>query len=136
MNINKVFLAGNLTRDPETRSVGGTEVCSFGLAVNKKYTAKSGEKREEVLFIDCNAWGKTGETIARYCSKGSGLFIEGELKLDQWEGKDGSKQSRIKVTVLSFQFVGDRAEKSDRTSKTTGLAYHGRDEMTEDDIPF
>lgn len=133
MNFNKVFLAGNLTRDPETRSVGGTEVCSFGLAVNRKYTAKSGEKKEETLFIDCTAWGKAGETIARYCSKGSGLFVEGELRLEQWEGRDGSKQSKIKVTVLSFQFVGG---KSDRASKPTGRAYHGQDEMTEEDIPF
>lgn len=109
-NLNKVLLIGRLTRDPETRSTkSGSSVVSFGLAVNRTYTRQeSNEKVEETCFLDLEAWGRTGETIARYMKKGSQIFIEGRLKFDSWE-KDGQKHSKIRVVVENFQFIDSRA---------------------------
>lgn len=107
-NYNKVLLMGNLTRDIELKSIaGGQNVAKMGLAVNRHYTLPSGEKREEVTFVDCEAWGKTAETMAKYLAKGRPVFVEGRLKLDMWE-KDGQKHSKMKVVVDSFQFIDSR----------------------------
>lgn len=107
-NYNKVLLMGNLTRDVELKSIaGGQTVAQFGLAINRHYTTQSGEKREEVTFVDCEAWARTGETIAKFLSKGKPIFVEGRLKLDQWE-KEGQKHSKIRVVVESFQFVDSK----------------------------
>ncbi len=109
-NVNKVFLMGNLTRNIEVRSTGsGQQVANLGLAINRYFTDASGEKREDTTFVDCEAWGKTGETMAKYLTKGRPVFIEGRLKLDQWEDKEGKKQSRLRVVVESFQFVDSGA---------------------------
>jgi single-strand DNA-binding protein len=108
-NFNKVILLGNLTRDVEVKQVGTTSVGKLGLAVNRKFTTAGGETREEVTFVDCEAWGKTAEIMAKYLSKGRPVFIEGRLKLDQWEDKEGKKQSKLKVVVDNFQFVDSRA---------------------------
>ncbi|MDP1581192.1 MAG: single-stranded DNA-binding protein [Candidatus Didemnitutus sp.] len=107
-NLNKVMLIGNLTRDPELRvTPKGTAICSFGLAVNRKFRDESGADREEVTYIDIEAWGKTGETISKYCTKGRPLFVEGRLRLDQWEDKNTKeKRSRMKVVCDNFQFLG------------------------------
>lgn len=107
-NFNKVILLGNLTRDVEIRQAGGTSVGRIGLAVNRKFTTAGGENREEVTFIDCEAWGKQAEVMAKYLAKGRPVFIEGRLKLDQWEDKEGKKQSKLKVVVEGFQFVDSR----------------------------
>jgi single-strand DNA-binding protein len=108
-NFNKVFLMGNLTRDVELRAVNsGQQVARIGLAVNRVWYTPEGEKREEVTFVDCDAWGKTAESMAKYLSKGRPVFIEGRLKLDQWEDKEGNKQSKLKVVVETFQFVDSR----------------------------
>lgn len=108
-NLNKVMLIGNLTRDPELRvTPKGTAICQFSLAVNRKYKGADGNDAEEVVFVDLEAWGKTGETISKYCTKGKPLFVEGRLKLDQWEDKTTKeKRSRMKVVVEQFQFLGD-----------------------------
>jgi single-strand DNA-binding protein len=105
---NKVILLGNLTRDPELRyTPKGSAVARLGLAVNRKYTTETGESREEVTFIDIDAWGKQAEVIGQYCKKGSPLFVEGRLKLDQWDDKNtGQKVSKLRVTLENFQFVG------------------------------
>jgi len=103
---NKVLLMGNLTRDVEVRHTSGNQaVANLSIAVNRKFKTQSGESREEVTFVDCEAWGRTAEVMAQYLSKGRPVFIEGRLKLDQWEGKDGSKQSKLRVVVENFQFV-------------------------------
>ncbi|TVQ63208.1 MAG: single-stranded DNA-binding protein [Phycisphaerales bacterium] len=103
---NKVLLMGNLTRDVEVRHTSGNQaVANLGLAVNRRYKTASGESREEVTFVDCEAWGRTAEVMAQYLAKGRPVFIEGRLKLDQWESKDGTKQSKLKVVVDTFQFV-------------------------------
>ena len=106
-NVNKVFLIGNLTRDPELRyTPQGTAVGEFGLAINRQWKGPNGEKKEEVCFVDCQAWARGAEIISEYCKKGSSLFVEGRLKLDSWEGKDGQKRSRMRVVVENFQFLG------------------------------
>jgi len=106
-NLNIVFLMGNLTRDPELRyTPQGTAVGEFGLAINRQWKGPNGEKKEEVCFVDCQAWARGAEIISEYCKKGSSLFVEGRLKLDSWEGKDGQKRSRMRVVVENFQFLG------------------------------
>ena len=106
-NLNKVFLIGNLTRDPELRyTPQGTAVGEFGMAINRQWKGPNGEKKEEVCFVDCQAWARGAEIISEYCKKGSSLFVEGRLKLDSWEGKDGQKRSRMRVVVENFQFLG------------------------------
>ena len=112
---NKVLLMGNLTRDPQLRYLPNsqTAVCEFGLACNRRYKTSSGEDREEVLFIDCTAWGRQGEVINQWFTKGKPIFIEGHLKLDTWEDKNGGgKRSKIALVVDNFQFLGSREESS------------------------
>ena len=109
---NKVFLMGNLTRDPETRvTPGGMTITKLGLAVNRRYRTKEGEQREEVTFVDIDAFGNQAETIQKYCTKGSGIFVEGRLRLDQWQDKNtGDNRSKLGVVLEGFQFVGGRNE--------------------------
>jgi single-strand DNA-binding protein len=108
-SLNKVMLMGNLTRDPELRvTPKGTPICQFSLAINRQFKMESGESREEVIYVDIEAWGKQGETIAKYCTKGRPLYVEGRLRLDQWEDKNTKeKRSRMKVVLEQFQFLGD-----------------------------
>ena len=108
-SLNKVLLMGNLTRDPELRvTPKGTPICQFSLAINRTFKMESGETREEVIYVDIEAWGKQGETIAKYCTKGRPLYVEGRLRLDQWEDKNTKeKRSRMKVVLEQFQFLGD-----------------------------
>ena len=111
-NLNKVMLIGNLTRDPELRvTPKGTAICTFSLAVNRKFKDESGGEREEVTYVDIEAWGKSGETVSKYCTKGRPLFVEGRLRLDQWEDKTTKeKRSRMKVVLENFQFLGSRGD--------------------------
>lgn len=111
-NLNKALLMGNLTRDPELRvTPKGTSICQFSLAINRDWKTESGEKQTEVVYVDIEAWGKQGETIAKYLTKGKPLYVEGRLKLDQWEDKNTKeKRSRMKVVLEQFQFIGGRDE--------------------------
>lgn len=106
-NYNKTLIMGHLTRDIEIRTAGSTQVGNFGIAVNHKYKTARGEQREDVTFIDCTAWGKTAETMAQYLSKGKPVFIEGRLKMEEWEDKNGGgKRTKHVIVVDNFQFVG------------------------------
>jgi single-strand DNA-binding protein len=111
-NFNKVYLMGNLTRDPEMRvTPKGTAICQFGLAISRSWKDESGQTREETAFVDIEAWGKQGEVISKYCTKGRPLFVEGRLKFDQWEDKtSGQKRSKLKVVLENFQFIGGRGD--------------------------
>src|ERR1700678_2432700 len=106
-SFNRVILAGNLTRDPELRyTPKGTAVVKFGLAVNRTWKDESGQTKEEVTFVDIDAWGRQAEVIAQYMRKGRPLLVEGRLKLDTWEDKNThQKQSKLKVTLESFSFI-------------------------------
>ena len=106
-NVNKVFLMGNLTRDLEMRALpSGMNVGSFGIAVNERFKSKDGEWQERANFVDCEIFGARAEAMARFLGKGSPVFIEGKLRLDQWEDKQGQKRSKLKVVVDNFEFVG------------------------------
>ncbi len=109
-NLNRVMLMGNLTRDPEIKyTPKGTAIANFGIAINRVFTPEGGEKREEVTFIDLEAWGRTAEVIGEYFKKGKPIFIDGRLKLDQWDDKTtGKKMSKLRVVVESFEFLGSR----------------------------
>jgi single-strand DNA-binding protein len=107
-SLNKVMLIGNLTRDPELRvTPKGTSICQFGLAVNRQFKDESGATRDETTFIDIEAWGKQGELVSKYLSKGSPCFVEGRLRFDQWDDKQsGQKRSKLKVVLENVQFLG------------------------------
>ena len=107
-NFNKVMLMGNLTRDPELRSLpSGTPITEFGLAVNRTWSDQNGDRREATTFVDCKAMGRQAEVISQYMSKGRPIFVEGRLEFRSWEAKDGSgKRSKLDVFVESFQFLG------------------------------
>ena len=109
-NVNKVILIGNLTRDPQLKYLPSQmAVVEFGLATNRKFKAANGEEREDVCFVDCSAFGRTAEVINQYCQKGKQLYIEGRLKFDSWEDKQGGgKRSKLSVVVENFQFLGGR----------------------------
>ncbi len=106
-SFNKVILAGNLTRDPELRyTPKGTAVARITLAVNRNYSTETGEKKEEVSFVDVDAWGRQAEVIAQYMKKGRPLLVEGRLKQDTWEDKNThQKQSKLKVVLEGFTFI-------------------------------
>jgi single-strand DNA-binding protein len=105
---NKVILMGNLTRKPELRfTPGGMAICKIGLAVNRRFKDQSGNWKEEPTFVDVTIFGKRGEAFAKYHDKGKPAFIEGELRLDQWEDKQsGEKRSKLHVVGNEWQFVG------------------------------
>ena len=107
-NFNQVILMGNFTRDPQlSYTPNQTPVVEFGLAVNRKWKAEDGSQREEVLFIECQCYGKRAEVIAKHFKKGSPIFVQGRLKLERWESK-GEMHSRIRVLVESFEFIGGK----------------------------
>jgi single-strand DNA-binding protein len=107
-SFNRVILIGNLTRDPELRyTPKGTAIAKIGLAVNRVWTSESGEKKEEVTFIDVDIFGRTAENVGQYMRKGRPIMIEGRLKLDQWDDKTtGQKRSRLGVVAETVQFLG------------------------------
>lgn len=137
-SVNKVFLMGNLTRDIQVKhTANNTAVANIGLAVNRRYRNNAGEMQEETTFVDCEAWGRTAETMGKYLSKGRPVFIEGRLRLNEWEDRDGNKRSKLLVVVDTFTFVDSRANGSGGgnsgesfQSASTSSAPSG------DDIPF
>lgn len=157
-NLNRVFLMGNLTRDIELRQMpSGMAVASFAIAVNERYKNRQDEWVERANFIDCEAFARTAEVMAQYLGKGRPVFIEGKLRLDQWEDKDGGKRSKLKVVVDNFQFVDSKGDSGGggggRSSGGGGGAGGGGGErparsaassrptdnyepIDEDDIPF
>lgn len=106
---NKVILIGNLTRDIELKHIAsGSAVANMGLAVNRKFKTKEGKQQEETTFVDCEAWGRTAEVMQQYLAKGQPVFVEGRLKLDTWQDKDGGNRSKLKVVVDSFEFINSK----------------------------
>lgn len=109
-SFNKVILLGNLTRDPEVRyTPKGSAVCDLGLAVNRQYTLESGEKREEVTFVDIVLWSRLAEIAGEYLKKGRPVFIEGRLQMDSWDDKQtGQKRTKLRVIGETMQLLGSR----------------------------
>ena len=105
-SLNRVFLMGNLTRDPELRYIpSGTAVASFDIAVNRAYNTQSGEKKEETSFVKIVVWARRAEVCAEYLTKGSPVFVEGRLRSRSWETKDGQKRSTIEIIANNVQFM-------------------------------
>lgn len=127
-SFNKVILAGNLTRDPELRyTPKGTAIAKLALAVNRRWTGEDGQTREEVTYVDIDAFGKQAEVISQYLRKGGGLLLEGRLKLDQWDDKQtGQKRSRLGVVLESFTFLGGRPEGSGSAPSAPPASVPGR----------
>ena len=117
-SLNRVLLIGNLTRDPEVRMMSsGRPVCNFGLAMNRSYKDSEGNRKEETTFVDVECFGPRAEAVARFFSKGRPIFVEGRLKLDQWESKEGEKRSALRVVLDNFEFVD--SGKPDHSSHDT-----------------
>ncbi len=149
-SFNKVILAGNLTRDPELRyTPKGTAVARLGIACNRKWKSETGEMKEEVTFVDVDAFGKTAETIGQYLKKGRPILIEGRLRYDTWEDKQTrQKKSKLGVVLENFQFLdsgggrGEGAAEAPRRARPPGAApaaaepAEGDAPPESDDVPF
>lgn len=148
MNLNKVTIAGRLSRDPESKfTPKGTAVCQFAVAINRKWKSEAGEIKEEVTFLDCEAWGKTAESLAQYHRKGSDIYCEGRMKVDSWDDKEtGKKRSKVMVVVESWQFCGGKRDEGPAQSpaaapraaapKAPSEADPMNPDKDEDDVPF
>jgi single-strand DNA-binding protein len=121
-SFNKVILLGNLTRDPEVRyTPKGSAVCDLGLAVNRVYTTDSGEKREEVTFVDVVLWARLAEIAGEYLKKGRPVFIEGRLQMDTWDDKQtGQKRTKLRVVGESMQLLGSRPAGAGASGEAAG----------------
>jgi single-strand DNA-binding protein len=107
VNLNRVILAGNLTRDPELRyTPGGQAVTKFGIAINRVYLTQNGERKEEVDYIPVVVWGKQAESCSQFLSKGRPVLVDGRLRYRSWETTDGQKRSAIEVVAFRVQFLG------------------------------
>jgi single-strand DNA-binding protein len=142
-NLNKVLLLGNVTRDPEVRyTPKGSAVCDLGVAVNRAYTTDSGEKREEVTFVEVTLWGRTAEVASEYLKKGRPVFIEGRLQMDTWDDKQtGQKRTRLRVVAENMQLLGGRpsggGEPTGEGRQTSAPPKKSApSEPDEDEIPF
>lgn len=140
-NYNRVILMGHLTRDVEVRAVGSGSVAKFGIATNRSYNTASGAKREEVFFGDCEAWGKTGEAIARFFTKGRPIHIDGRLKTESWDDeKSGAKKSATRIVVDSFVFVDSKKDDGESQPRPNMNVTPGKNggvaPMGDDDLPF
>jgi len=145
-NYNKVILIGNLTRDPELRyTPKGTAVAKIGIAVNRSWRTETGETKEEVTFVDVDAFGRQAETLGQYMKKGRPIMIEGRLKYDTWEDKQTSqKRSKLGVVMESFQFLdyggrgSDEGAPAPAREKTAPAPQPSEpvEEAPSDDVPF
>ena len=148
-SFNKVILLGNLTRDPEVRyTPKGSAVCDLGLAVNRSYTLDSGEKREEVTFVDVVLWSRLAEIAGEYLKKGRPVFIEGRLQLDTWDDKQsGQKRSKLRVIGETMQLLGGRPpgaggggeggeDRAPRAKTAPPPKAPAANEPDDDEIPF
>ena len=145
-SFNKVILLGNLTRDPEVRyTPKGSAVCDLGIAVNRAYTTDSGERREEVTFVDVVLWARLAEIAGEYLKKGRPVFIEGRLQMDTWDDKQtGQKRTRLRVVGETMQLLGSRPGGTGAAGETAAENRQtsappkpsARAEPDEDEIPF
>jgi len=117
-NYNKVIMIGNLTRDPELSYLPSqTPVTEIGLATNRTWHDKDGNEKEETCFVDCRAYGKTAENIKKYFTKGRAIMIEGRLRFDQWDAKDGTKRSKHQIRVNSFTFLDSKQQDGSQSQR-------------------
>jgi single-strand DNA-binding protein len=127
-SLNKVMIIGNLTRDPEVRyTPKGSAVCDMAIAVNRRYVTDSGERQEEVTYLDIVLWNKQAELAGQYLAKGRAVFIEGRLQMDTWEDKaSGQKRSKIRIVCENMQFLDSKG-----AGGGGGGSYQGGDDGSE-----
>ena len=151
-NFNQFTGIGTLTRDVEIRQAGQTSVGNVSLAINEKYTTKSGEKREDVLFLECVLWGKTAELAGQYLAKGKQVLFSGRLKQENWEDKaTGAKRSKVVLNVDDMQFLGGpsggqdapaarqeapQAQQRQQTAPAKQQSFYDAPAAPGDDVPF
>lgn len=137
MSINRVNISGNLTRGPELRSTaGGTQVVSFGVAVNdRRRNPQTGEWEDCPNFVDCTMFGARAEAASRYLSKGSKVAIEGKLRYSSWE-RDGQRRSKLKVIVDEIEFMSRSADGQAPAAGENGARGQHEAELCDEDIPF
>jgi single-strand DNA-binding protein len=143
-DLNRVALIGRLTRDPELKYIqNGSAVAHFTIASNRIYTTNTGEKKEEVSYFDCTAWGKMGEILAEYCQKGRRIAVEGRLQQRRWEDQEGSKKSKVEVVADNIQFLDGKQSSEQTVSSASseapqpvGVSGGGDNPFSDDDIPF
>lgn len=134
--LNKVFLIGNLCRDPELRyAPSGTAIVSFSIAMNRTWE-KDGEKKEEVCYVEISMFGKRAEVINEYFHKGDPIFIEGRLQFQQWETKDGQKRSALRVVATDFQFIGGKGDSKKPEEDIHSVPQEGDPDVDEEEVPF
>lgn len=122
-SLNRVFLAGNLTRDPQLKQTGaGQAVADLGLAVNESYKNRDGETVETTCFADIVVWGRQAESCCQYLGKGSGVLVEGCLQFDRWETPEGDARTKLKVRALRVQFIGRPKQAGDAVQAEAGEA--------------
>jgi len=132
-SLNRVFLMGNLTRDPELRYVpSGTAVASFDIAINRVYNTQSGEKKEETSFVKVVVWARRAEVCAEYLAKGSPVFVEGRLRSRSWETQDGQKRSTIEVVANNVQFMRSSSRQKGAFSQPAGAEQAANNTPKED----
>lgn len=146
MYLNKVFLYGNLTRDPELKALpSGSQVANFGLATNRTYKDKNGAKQEATEFHNIVAFGRTAEIVAQYCKKGRPLFVEGRITTRSWDDKEsGKKNYRTEIVVENFQFGADGGKSASASQSREEQApqkgaeeiKYPDEEINPEDIPF
>lgn len=139
-NANIVILMGNATRDPELKfTQGNVAIASWGIAVNRKWKGGDGEQKEETAFVECTAFRGLAEVIGQYLRKGAAHYVQGYLKLDQWQDKEGNKRSKLGVVVDQFQFCdkppASGQPQTDRAPKA-GQQAKSAPPPSDDNIPF
>ena len=127
-SLNKVLLMGNLTRNPEIRyTPGGSAVCEFGMAMNRRFMQANGQEKDETCFVDITVWGKQAESSSRFLQKGSSVFVEGRLVYDQWTEKEtGNKRSRLRIYAERVQFLDRRDQAGQPGGEGDGGAPYGQ----------
>ncbi len=136
MDYNKVLLCGRLTRDPELRyTPSGVAVTEVGLAINRYFNDKSGQRQEETCFIEVVLWQKQAELCHKYLKKGRSVFIEGRLSLDSWQNQEGQKRSRLKVTAEKMQFVDKAPESGGYQNQSNPGAYQNNPGTYSEPVP-
>jgi len=147
MYLNKAFVFGNMTRDPELRSLpSGMNVCSFSVATNRVFRDRDGKKQEQTDFHNVVVFGRQADTVAQYLKKGSSVFVEGRMQTRSWEGKDGEKKYRTEIVADRVQFGpkssggsgGGRKQQEqhdEEAPSSPGIDYP-KDDINPDDIPF
>ncbi len=146
MNLNKVFIIGNLTRDPELRSLpSGSSVASFGVATNRFWKNPQGEKKEDTQFHNIVVFGKQADLVTQYLKKGSSVLIEGRIQTRIWEAQDGSKRNKTEIVAERVQFGprraataggGETTEEPVKKTEELETIQYPEEDINPEEIPF